>query len=54
MALFSSTTTSYVRVPKQEGRNFAVWVSIVLIGLAIVAIALDIGPVGDPTVFPAP
>jgi hypothetical protein len=53
MALFSSTT-SYLHVQTQKRRNVAVWVSIVLIGLAILVIALDVGPGADPTTFPAP
>jgi hypothetical protein len=53
MTLFSSATP-YLHVQTQKTRNIAVWVSIVLFGLAILAIALDIGPVTDPMIFPAP
>jgi hypothetical protein len=47
------------RVPMQDRQNsfevdFGVWASIVLIGLAIVSVALGVAPVVDPTIFPAP
>ena len=58
MTLFSPTIL-YRRVPMQDRQNsseigFGVWASIVLIGLAIVSVALGVAPVVDPTIFPAP
>jgi hypothetical protein len=58
MTLFSSTIL-YPRVSKQDRQNlseigFGVWASIILIGLAIVSVALGVAPVVDPTIFPAP
>jgi hypothetical protein len=34
--------------------NFGVWASVVLLGLAILSIALGIAPVEDPMIFAAP
>jgi hypothetical protein len=58
MTLFSSTILSR-RVPIQDRQksceiDFGVWASIVLIGFAIVSVALGVAPVVDPTIFPAP
>jgi hypothetical protein len=33
--------------------SFAVWVSIILLGLAIVSVALRVAPVVDPVIFPS-
>jgi hypothetical protein len=33
---------------------FGVWASIVVIGLAIVSVALGVAPIVDQTIFPAP
>jgi hypothetical protein len=58
MTLFSSTILSR-RVPMQDRQisseiDFGVWASIVLIGLAVVSVALGVAPAVDPTIFPAP
>ena len=53
MALLSSTAP-YFRVQTERRRIIAARVSIVLIGFAILAVALGIGPPVDPTIFPAP
>jgi hypothetical protein len=57
MTLFSPTVL-YPPIAMDDRRNssdiaFGVWASIVLTGLAIVAIALGVAPVVDPTIFPA-
>ncbi len=58
MTLFSPTVL-YPPIAMQDRRiswdiAFGVWASTVLIGLAIVSVALGVAPVVDPTTFPAP
>jgi len=54
-----SSTAAYSSIPVHDRRNssdiaFGVWASIVLIGLAIVSIALGVAPVADPLIFATP
>jgi hypothetical protein len=65
MALFLSQSiadvtkaTSHLRVPVRERPNppdltFIVWATVILTGLAIISVALGIGPV-DPAIFASP
>jgi hypothetical protein len=58
MTLFSPTVL-YPPIAMRDRRIssdivFGVWASTVLIGLAIVSVALGIAPIVDPTIFPAP
>ena len=56
---FDLSTSLRRRVPMHDRRNssdiaFIVWTSIILTGLAIVAIALGVAPVPDPTSVSVP
>jgi len=58
MTLFSPTVL-YPPIAVHDRRIssdivFGVWASTVLIGLAIVSVALGVAPIIDPTIFPAP
>jgi hypothetical protein len=58
MTLFSPTVL-YPPIAMHDRRIFSdivfgVWASTVLIGLAIVSVALGVAPIVDPTIFPAP
>jgi len=55
MTLFSPTV-SYPAIamhdrPDSSDTAFAVWASVVLMGLAIVAVALGMSPAPDPAIF---
>jgi len=57
MTLFSPTVL-YPPIATRDRRissdiTFGVWASVVLIGLAIVSVALGVAPLVDPAMFPA-
>ena len=54
-----SSTTAYSSIPAHDRQNssdiaFGVWASIILIGLAVVSVALGVAPLVDPPIFAAP